>query len=500
MSAKEFSSMRILMKVVTLAALAALVAVAPASARADVPSTISFTGRLSNTGGPVNGSVTLVFDIFDAVTAGHSVWQETHGSVQVSAGLVFADLGGSTTLDATIFDGSDRFLQVTVNGEVLTPRLALGSVPYAIRAGVADQVGDLAAGQVQARVTGTCPAGSSISGIGATGSVTCEADNNTTYTGGAGIAVSATTVSLATTGCAAGSVWKFNGSTFVCSPDADTIYTGGAGIAVSGTTVGLATTGCAAGSVWKFNGSTFVCSPDDDTTYTGGTGISIAGTSIAVDSNVVARKDAAAGNQAFDGTTLVLDYSNNRVGVGTAAPAAPLDVNGNVRATSYSYSTPKTGDYPVAGSAFHPELNFTDEQWLISSFGYGFLSGGTGTPDMEVSAAVILPQGASPTGMTCYLEDTDSAGDFSGTALLRTRAFTATAATTIVTTPISTTGIDVSAITTKTQTSMIAHTVDNSANAYFIDVFFSETPTPVATGNLLFYGCTVSYSYAQVQF
>jgi hypothetical protein len=500
MSVKESTSMRILMKVVSLAALAALLGAAPARARADVPSTISFTGRLTNTSGPVSGSVTLVFDIFDAVTAGHSVWQETHGSVQVTAGLVFADLGGSTTLDATVFDGSDRFLQVTVNGEVLTPRLALGSVPYAIRAGVADAVGGLDAAQVQARVTGTCPAGSSVNAIAANGTVTCEADNNTTYTGGAGIAVSATAVSLATTGCAAGSVWKFNGSTFVCSPDADTTYTGGAGIAVSGTTVSLATTGCAAGSVWKFNGSTFLCSPDADTTYSPGTGISITGTSIAVDSNVVARKDAAAGNQAFDGTTLVLDYTSNRVGVGTAAPAAPLDVNGSVRASSFTYTTPRSGAYPVAGSAFHPELNFTDEQWLISSFGYGFLSGGTGTPDMELSAAVIMPEGATPTGMTCYLEDTDATGDFSGTAVLKARAFTATSGISVVTTPISTTGIDVSAITAKTQTSVVAHTVANQTNAYFIDVFFSETPAPVSTGNLLFYGCTVFYSYAQAQF
>ena len=35
------------------------------------------------------------------------------------------------------------------------------------------------------------------------------------------------------------------------------------------------------------------------------------------------------GDIAFDTTTLKIDSSNNRVGIGTASPAAPLDVAGN---------------------------------------------------------------------------------------------------------------------------------------------------------------------------
>ncbi len=37
---------------------------------------------------------------------------------------------------------------------------------------------------VQQRVTGTCPSGTSIRAISANGTVTCEADDNTTYTAG----------------------------------------------------------------------------------------------------------------------------------------------------------------------------------------------------------------------------------------------------------------------------------------------------------------------------
>ena len=40
---------------------------------------------------------------------------------------------------------------------------------------------------------------------------------------------------------------------------------------------------------------------------------------------------AASGDVTFDTTTLKVDSSNNRVGVGTASPAVPLDVNGQAR-------------------------------------------------------------------------------------------------------------------------------------------------------------------------
>lgn len=40
---------------------------------------------------------------------------------------------------------------------------------------------------------------------------------------------------------------------------------------------------------------------------------------------------AASGDVTFDTTTLKVDSSNNRVGIGTASPAVPLDVNGSAR-------------------------------------------------------------------------------------------------------------------------------------------------------------------------
>jgi len=51
---------------------------------------------------------------------------------------------------------------------------------------------------VQARVTGTCMAGSSIRAIAADGTVTCEADDDTTYSAGSGLTLSGTTFAVNT--------------------------------------------------------------------------------------------------------------------------------------------------------------------------------------------------------------------------------------------------------------------------------------------------------------
>jgi hypothetical protein len=51
---------------------------------------------------------------------------------------------------------------------------------------------------VQARVTGTCPVGQAIRAIGMDGSVTCEADDDTTYTAGPGLTLAGTTFAVNT--------------------------------------------------------------------------------------------------------------------------------------------------------------------------------------------------------------------------------------------------------------------------------------------------------------
>ncbi len=161
------------------------------SARA-VPVTTSFTARIADAGGPIDGLVNLSFKIYDAPAGGTMIWEETHAGVAADQGLVFVALGGvspaTNGLDASVFDGGDRYLEISVNGDVQSPRVPMLSVPYAVHAATADTLGDLGPGDV-ARANHDhdgrylrqgssllCGSGQLVQSINAsTGNVTCAA-------------------------------------------------------------------------------------------------------------------------------------------------------------------------------------------------------------------------------------------------------------------------------------------------------------------------------------
>jgi hypothetical protein len=96
--------------------------------------TVNYQGRLADSGGtPINGSRAMSFAIFDAATGGNLIWgPETHAAISVSSGLFSVGLGSQTSggIPTTAWNG-DRYLEITVGGETLSPRELIRSVPIA---------------------------------------------------------------------------------------------------------------------------------------------------------------------------------------------------------------------------------------------------------------------------------------------------------------------------------------------------------------------------------
>ncbi len=110
----------------------ALLLFAPA-ARAEVPSTMSYQGRLTD-GGGINvpdGAYDLTFALYDVSSGGAALWTETQAGVTVTNGM-FSIVLGSTTPLAVPFD-RQYWLGIAVGVDPeMTPRAPLTSVPYAM--------------------------------------------------------------------------------------------------------------------------------------------------------------------------------------------------------------------------------------------------------------------------------------------------------------------------------------------------------------------------------
>lgn len=241
-----------------------------------VPGSIAFNARLTDTGGaPVTGSHALNFSLYDTGSGGAAMWNESVPGAAFSAeGVAFVELGAVTPLSTTVLDGRKLYLEVAVDGTTMSPRLAIVSVPYAVRASVANsalQVGTLTESAIQRRVTGTCNAGQAVRSIDAAGGVQCE----TVSAGGGGDITGVTTatgsgltggsasgdVALSLAPCAASEVLKYNGTAWACAPDGlGPTYTVNAPLVLTSSAISL--TGCANGQVLKSNGTSWACAAD----------------------------------------------------------------------------------------------------------------------------------------------------------------------------------------------------------------------------------------------
>lgn len=160
-----------------------------------MPTTVAFAGQLSTEGVPVEGIIDLGFRLLDGDVV---VWEESHSGVEASKGFISVGLGSvdpeNNALDVTVFADSPLELEVSVDGVVLSPRLLVRSVPYALRAAVANNAEALdgkladefasAAHDHDSRYqrkgpVRSCTGTQKVTGIDEAGSVTCADDLDT---------------------------------------------------------------------------------------------------------------------------------------------------------------------------------------------------------------------------------------------------------------------------------------------------------------------------------
>jgi hypothetical protein len=118
---------------------AAIAILATTAASADVPTTITQSGRLSfvGSGALVSDVRDMTFRIYAAQDddLNQAIWEETH-SVQFERGFYTVTLGTLSDLSPILDNNSSLYMGIQVaDDDELSPRAPFTSVPYAIRAG-----------------------------------------------------------------------------------------------------------------------------------------------------------------------------------------------------------------------------------------------------------------------------------------------------------------------------------------------------------------------------
>jgi hypothetical protein len=109
-----------------------------ASAAAAVPTTMTYVGVLADQGNRVNGAVDASFVLFSSSAGGEELYREDINGLVVVGGELVVELGANA-LDDSLLAREELWLEVSIDGEVMSPRVRLNSVPYALLARVAEE-------------------------------------------------------------------------------------------------------------------------------------------------------------------------------------------------------------------------------------------------------------------------------------------------------------------------------------------------------------------------
>jgi hypothetical protein len=174
-------------------------------AQAAVGTAFTYQGRLTDAGGPVNGTCNFRFRLYSAASGGTLLGTDTVNGMPVTDGYFGVVLNDNGEFGGNAFNGQARWLEIRVNcgsGDTdLSPRQPLTAAPYAHYALNAPWSG----------LSGV-PAGLD------------DGDDDTTYTAGAGLTLNGGQFSLVAgyrlpQGCANGQIAEWNGSAWACGND-----------------------------------------------------------------------------------------------------------------------------------------------------------------------------------------------------------------------------------------------------------------------------------------
>ena len=150
----------------------------------------TYQGQIKQNGQAVDGNCDFQFGLWDAASDGAQINSILEvANLPIIGGYFVAELD----FGSEAFDGTGRWLEIAVrcpagSGEYTgLGRQALSAAPYALHALDAGLLAGQPGTYYQARVSQGCAAGNTIQAINADGTVTCEPDNDTTYSAGDGL-------------------------------------------------------------------------------------------------------------------------------------------------------------------------------------------------------------------------------------------------------------------------------------------------------------------------
>ncbi|MBI3096622.1 MAG: hypothetical protein HYY93_00010 [Planctomycetes bacterium] len=129
-------------RLTTVAVLCALCAMAvPLRAQATSRQLLNLQGRLTdNSGSCLTGTYSFTLGIFSVSSGGAALYTDTQAAVPVTSGIYNIELGAGTggAIPASVFNNPDLYIEISINGETLTPRTHLTSAAFAFNADTLD--------------------------------------------------------------------------------------------------------------------------------------------------------------------------------------------------------------------------------------------------------------------------------------------------------------------------------------------------------------------------